>query len=66
MITIGSLFTGCGGLDLGVERLFKGKVIWTCDNAKGPRAVIGSRFIGVPNLGDIATVDWRIIGGTVA
>jgi DNA (cytosine-5)-methyltransferase 1 len=56
--TIGSLFSGCGGLDMAVERLFGGPVLWQCENNPQAQLVLTQRWPGVPNLGDITTVDW--------
>jgi DNA (cytosine-5)-methyltransferase 1 len=57
-MTIGSLFTGYGGLDLAVEQALGERTVWTCDNDPGAAAVIAERFPKAPNLGDITTVDW--------
>ena len=49
MTTIGSLFTGYGGLDMGVAMAVDpdARVAWTSDVEPGPC-----------NLGDITTIDW--------
>jgi len=54
---IGSLFSGAGGLDLAVEQVFKGTVIWQCENNPDAAKVLAARF-PAPNLGDITQVDW--------
>jgi DNA (cytosine-5)-methyltransferase 1 len=56
--TVGSLFSGCGGLDMAVERLFGGLVLWHCENNPPAQLVLTQRWPSVPNLGDITTVDW--------
>lgn len=57
--TIGSLFTGCGGLDMGVEAaLGEARKAWVCDVEPGPRKLLAFRSPTLPNLGDIAKVDW--------
>ena len=57
-VRIGSLFTGAGGLDMAVEQVYGGRVVWTSENAPGPAKVLAHRFPGVPNLGDITLIDW--------
>lgn len=57
--TIGSLFTGCGGLDMGVETaLGEARKAWVCDVESGPRKLLAFRSPTLPNLGDVAKVDW--------
>lgn len=55
---IGSVCTGYGGLDLGVLAVIGGRLAWVADNEPAAAAVLAARFPGVPNLGDITTVDW--------
>ncbi|WP_216209805.1 DNA cytosine methyltransferase [Amycolatopsis aidingensis] len=59
-LVIGSLCTGYGGLDLGVlAALDGGRTAWVADPDPHIRAVLATRMSGVPNLGDITTVDWN-------
>lgn len=60
MTTIGSLFTGYGGLDMGVAMALDldARVAWTSDIEPGPCRLAEVRWYGVPNLGDITQVDW--------
>lgn len=60
MTTIGSLFTGYGGLDMGVAMALDpgARVAWTSDVEPGPCRLAEVRWPGVPNLGDITRVDW--------
>ena len=63
----GSLFSGAGGLDLAVEAVFGAETSWVSDIiardkhgrqiGDAPR-ILAHRFPGIPNLGDITTVDW--------
>lgn len=63
----GSLFSGAGGLDLAVEAVFGAETRWVSDIiardkhgrqiGDAPR-ILAHRFPGIPNLGDITTVDW--------
>ena len=60
MTTIGSLFTGYGGLDMAVRIALdpSARVAWTSDVEPGPCRLAEVRWPGVPNLGDITQVDW--------
>ena len=61
MTTIGSLFTGYGGLDMAVRMALdpSARVAWTSDVEPGPCRLAEVRWPGVPNLGDITQIDWR-------
>ena len=70
-LVVGSLFTGYGGLDLGLGLVASTRTAWVCDIEPGPKKVLDTRFPGIPNHGDIQTVDWSqvepvdvIVGGT--
>ena len=60
MTTIGSLFTGYGGLDMAVRMALDpdASVAWTSDVEPGPCRLAEVRWPGIPNLGDITQVDW--------
>lgn len=60
MTTIGSLFTGYGGLDMGVAMALDpdARVAWTSDVEKGPCRLADVRWPGTPNLGDITRINW--------
>ena len=55
---IGSLFSGYGGLDLAVEAVTGGKVVWHCEWDDAPSKVLAARYPGVPNYRDVSKVDW--------
>ncbi|MEU4476168.1 DNA cytosine methyltransferase [Micromonospora sp. NPDC023888] len=55
---IGSLCTGYGGLDMAVELVLGGQLTWYADTDRHARTVCAHHWPGVPNLGDIRTVDW--------
>jgi DNA (cytosine-5)-methyltransferase 1 len=56
---IGSLCTGYGGLDLGVlAALGGGRIAWCADPDPHIATILTARLPGVPNLGDLRTVDW--------
>ncbi len=58
---LGSLFSGFGGLDLAIEQVFGAKTVWVSDIESGPCKVLAHHWPGVPNLGDITTVDWSTV-----
>lgn len=60
MTTIGSLFTGYGGLDMGVSMALEpeARVAWTSDVETGPCRLADVRWPDTPNLGDITAIDW--------
>jgi DNA (cytosine-5)-methyltransferase 1 len=58
MTTIGSLFTGYGGLDMAVEAVFAGRTSWMSDIDPGACKIIDHRYPHIPNLGDITGIDW--------
>lgn len=60
-IRLGSLFTGYGGLDMGVAMALAGArvdVQWVADVEDGPRRVLARHWPDAPNLGDVTGVDW--------
>lgn len=59
-ITVGSLFSGIGGIDLGLERAGM-KVIWQSENDPYASRVLAKHWPHVPNLGDITTIDWSTV-----
>lgn len=60
MTTIGSLFTGYGGLDMGVAMALDpdARVAWTSDVEPGPCRLAEVRWPDTPNLGDITQINW--------
>ncbi|MFQ6851235.1 DNA cytosine methyltransferase [Streptomyces sp. 35M1] len=69
-LRIGSLFTGYGGLDMGVQMVLPGRVVWHCQyeppdkNGRPDPHQYAARILAhhwplVPNLGDITAVDWQ-------
>lgn len=58
-LTIGSLCTGYGGLDLAVEEVFADtRLAWVSEVDANACKVIDARFPGVPNVGDLTAADW--------
>lgn len=59
---IGSLFSGYGGIDLGLRELWPdARTVWTSDIKPGAIKVLEHRFPDAPNLGDITTIDWSTV-----
>lgn len=54
----GSICAGIGGLDLAVNEVFGTQTSWMVEFDKNASKVLDVRFPGVPNLGDLTTVDW--------
>lgn len=52
------MFTGYGGLDIGIGRVIDVDTIWHADNAPGPAGILAHRYPEVPNLGDVRTIDY--------
>jgi DNA (cytosine-5)-methyltransferase 1 len=59
-LTVGSLFAGIGGLDLGLERAGM-TVIWQSEIDPYASRVLAKHWPTVPNLGDIKTIDWSTV-----
>lgn len=58
MLTYGSLFAGYGGLDLAVEDVTGATCAWYSEIDLNACTVLAAHHPGVPNLGDVTTVDW--------
>ncbi|GGK40570.1 hypothetical protein GCM10010124_36700 [Pilimelia terevasa] len=57
-LRIGSLCSGYGGLDLAVEAVLGGRLLWYAENDRHAATVMSAHWPGIPNLGDITAVDW--------
>lgn len=55
--TFGSLFSGIGGLDLGLERA-GWRCAWQVENDKYCRRILQKHWPGVPKYGDIRAIDF--------
>ena len=59
-LTVGSLFSGIGGLDLGLERAGM-RVVWQSEIDPYACKVLAKHWPEVPNHGDIKRIDWRTV-----
>ena len=59
-LTVGSLFSGIGGIDLGLERAGM-RVIWNSEIDPYACRVLAKHWPTVPNLGDVTTIDWSTV-----
>ena len=57
-LRIGSLCTGYGGLDMAVQAVVGGELVWYSEFDKHPSTLLSERFPGVPNIGDLTKVYW--------
>jgi DNA (cytosine-5)-methyltransferase 1 len=57
-VRVGSLFSGIGGLDLGLERAGM-TVAWQSEIDPYACRVLEKHWPHVPNLGDVTTIDWK-------
>lgn len=57
-LTIGSLFSGYGGLDLAVAEVLNAEVAWHCEWDDAPSKILEKHFPGVPNYRDVSKVDF--------
>jgi DNA (cytosine-5)-methyltransferase 1 len=60
-LTIGSLFSGYGGLDLGVTEVLDARVVWHCEFDKAPSKILETHYPEVPNYGDVTKIDFTAI-----
>ena len=58
-LTIGSLFSGYGGLDLAVEAVIGAQPAWFCEFDTAPSKVLAHHWPHVPNHRDVTAIDWR-------
>lgn len=62
-ITAGEMFAGYGGLAMAIhdafaEHGYKVKTKWLAEFDENPSRVLAERYPGIPNLGDVTSVDW--------
>ena len=55
---LGSFCTGYGGLDMAVEHHYGATLAWYSEVDKDCNQLLDHHWPGVPNLGDLTTIDW--------
>ena len=55
---LGSFCTGYGGLDMAVEHHYGATLAWCSEVDKDCNQLLDHHWPGVPNLGDLTTIDW--------
>jgi DNA (cytosine-5)-methyltransferase 1 len=60
-LTVGSMFSGYGGLELGIERAIDAEAVWNAEIAPPACRVLAARRPEIPNLGDVSRVDWSAV-----
>jgi DNA (cytosine-5)-methyltransferase 1 len=58
VLTVGSLFTGCMGLDLGLEATGAFRVVWACESDKACRRIIARHRPELDVVDDVRTLDF--------
>ena len=56
---LGSLCTGYGGLDMAVSAHYGADLAWYSEVDKDCNQLLAHHWPGVPNLGDLTTIDWN-------
>lgn len=60
--TIGSLFSGYGGLELGIQHVYPdAQVMWQSEIDEGCQRLLKQHYPNTPNLGDITKIDWHTV-----
>lgn len=57
-LTIGSLFSGYGGLDLAVEAVTGATTAWHCEWDEAPSKILAHHWPDVPNFRDVTQINW--------
>ena len=60
-LTYGSLFSGTGMLDEGVQSVLGGELSWYAEFDAAASKVMAHHYPGIPNLGDVTKVDWASV-----
>lgn len=57
-LKIGSLCSGYGGLDMGLQLVLGGAVVWHVEYEQAPSRVLAHHWPTVPNHGDLTSIKW--------
>lgn len=57
---VGSLFSGVGALDLGLEQSGH-EIVWQAENDKAASTILARHWPTTENFGDVTEVDWRTV-----
>lgn len=66
MLTIGSLCSGLGALDLAVAAHHGARVAWHAEVDRHANRILAHHWPGVPNLGDLTSTDWEQVSQVAA
>lgn len=58
---IGSLFSGYGGLDMGIESVLDAETVWFSEIEPAPSKILAHHWPDKPNHGDITKIDWAAV-----
>lgn len=58
---IGSLFSGYGGLEMGVQMVLGGSTAWHVEFDPAPSRILAHHWPDVPNYVDVTAVDWSTV-----
>ena len=61
VFSVGSLFSGIGGIELGFERTGQFETKWFVENDGYAKAVLRKHWKGVPIFDDVTSIDWEAI-----
>lgn len=60
--TIGSMFSGYGGLELGIQHVYPhASIAWQSEIDAGCRKLLEHHYPHTPNFGDITQIDWDTV-----
>lgn len=60
-LTIGSLFSGYGGLDLAVEAVTGARTAWHCEYDDAPARILAHHYPDIPNHHDVTQINWDVV-----
>lgn len=60
-LSIGSMFSGMGGLDMAVAQVLDAEPAWFCEWDDAPSKVLAHHWPTVPNYRDVTQIDWESV-----